>query len=142
MSTFKILICGLPGTGKTTLAKAMVEKLKAKGKTVAWYNADSIREAFNDWDFSPEGRIRQATRMRDSADSSLTDYTICDFVAPTDDIRNIFKADYVIWMDTEKTSPYEDTNKIFERPRFVNFIISTKDADFISDLVIRSIDLL
>ena len=142
MSTFKILICGLPGTGKTTLAKAMVEKLKAKEKTVAWYNADSIREAFNDWDFSPEGRIRQATRMRDSADSSLTDYTICDFVAPTDDIRSIFKADYVIWMDTEKTSPYEDTNKIFERPRFVNFIISTKDADFISDLVIRSIDLL
>ena len=50
----KILVMGLPGSGKTYLAKRMQPILNA-----AWYNADIVREMANDWDFSPEGRIRQ-----------------------------------------------------------------------------------
>lgn len=133
----RLLICGLPGTGKTTLAQALSERLRQKGKTVDWYNADDLRRRMNDWDFSPEGRIRQAQRMKQFSEKSSTDYVICDFVAPTDEIRDIFAADYVIWMDTEKTSNYEDTDKMFERPRLVNFIVTTKDAAFISDMIIK-----
>ena len=92
----RLLICGLPGTGKTTLAQALSERLRQKGKTVDWYNADDLRRRMNDWDFSPEGRIRQAQRMKQFSEKSSTDYVICDFVAPTDEIRDIFAADYVI----------------------------------------------
>ena len=53
----KILIMGLPGSGKTYLAERLQPLLEA-----AWYNADKVREMANDWDFSPEGRIRQSMR--------------------------------------------------------------------------------
>ena len=49
---------GLPGSGKTTLASKLVPLIKAK-----WLNADQIRSEANDWDFSIEGRKRQADRM-------------------------------------------------------------------------------
>ena len=58
----KILIMGLPGSGKTTLAKKVIRLLKAD-----WLNADKIRGKYNDWDFSREGIIRQVKRMRDLA---------------------------------------------------------------------------
>ena len=56
----KILIMGLPGSGKTTLASELVPLLNAK-----WLNNDKVRKAANDWDFSEEGRARQAKRMDD-----------------------------------------------------------------------------
>ena len=56
----KILIMGLPGSGKTTLASKLVPMLKAK-----WINNDEVRKKANDWDFSEEGRTRQAKRMSD-----------------------------------------------------------------------------
>ena len=46
----KILIMGLPGAGKTTLASKLVPLLKAK-----WVNADQVRKKANDWDFSRRG---------------------------------------------------------------------------------------
>ena len=55
----KILIMGLPGAGKTYLAERLVPYLNA-----VWLNADKVRKAANDWDFSTEGRLRQAKRMR------------------------------------------------------------------------------
>ena len=51
----KILIMGLPGSGKTTLASKLAPLLKAK-----WLNADKVRKEVNDWDFSEEARKRQA----------------------------------------------------------------------------------
>ena len=80
----KILICGLPGSGKTWLAERLQKKLNC-----AWYNADKIRESANDWDFSIEGRLRQARRMRNIADIEHKNgrTIICDFVAPTKEAR-------------------------------------------------------
>ena len=56
----KILVCGLPGSGKTWLAERLVKLID----NCAWYNADVLRKYANDWDFSLEGRIRQANRMK------------------------------------------------------------------------------
>jgi len=107
----RILIMGLPGAGKTTLAKQLAEPLNAQ-----WFNADEIRAKFNDWDFSIEGRIRQSQRMRQLADASKYDYVIADFVAPLVEMREIFAADYTIWMDTISKGRFDDTNTVFEPP--------------------------
>lgn len=107
----RILIMGLPGAGKTTLAKQLAEKLNAK-----WFNADEIRAKFNDWDFSREGRIRQSQRMRDLADDSHAKFVICDFVAPLAEMRERFAADFTIWMDTIEQGRFDDTNRVFEAP--------------------------
>ena len=48
-----ILVMGLPGAGKTTLANEMAPLLNARR-----LNADEVRKAANDWDFSEEGRVR------------------------------------------------------------------------------------
>ena len=100
MQPHRILIMGLPGAGKTTLAQQLITELQQAGKTVEWFNADGVRKQFNDWDFSHEGRVRQSHRMRELADASHTDYVICDFVAPLIEMRNNFKADWTVWIDT------------------------------------------
>ena len=112
---------GLPGSGKTYLTERLVPLLQA-----AWYNADKLREMSNDWDFSDEGRKRQSKRMRTFADFEKTNgrHVVCDFVCPTKETRNNFKADGVIWMDTIKEGRFEDTNKIFENPKNVDFHIT------------------
>jgi len=113
----KILIMGLPGSGKTTLAEKLFDELCKNGAT-EWVNADEVRKECDDWDFSPEGRLRQAQRMRAIADKAIEDKMtiICDFVCPTRELRKVFDADFTVWMDTVKRSEYRDTNKIFEKP--------------------------
>ena len=117
----KILIMGLPGSGKTYLAERMQPILKA-----AWYNADKVREMANDWDFSPDGRIRQSLRMKNLADFEKKHgrIVICDFVCPTFETKNNFDPDITIWMDTIKSGRYEDTNKMFEKPENVDFKVT------------------
>ena len=136
MST-RILIMGLPGSGKTTLAASLREKLWQEGRTVSWFNADEVRKANNDWDFSEAGRIRQSIRMREMADAATTDYVICDFVAPLVEMRNNYKADWTIWIDTIREGRYADTNKMFVEPAVYDFRITEQDsekwADFVSD---------
>lgn len=108
----RILIMGLPGSGKTTFAKALSDKL---GPTL-WLNADKIRDLHNDWDFSYAGRLRQATRMRRYADISEDEYVIADFVCPLPEMRTIYEPHTTIWMDTIKAGRFEDTNKAFVPP--------------------------
>lgn len=117
----KILICGLPGSGKSTLAEPLSKLLGA-----VWLNADQIRERYDDWDFTPDGRIRQANRMKHLSDGVVMagKIAIADFVAPTEEARTQFGADYVVWMDTIKEGRYEDTNKMFEQPLSYDYHVS------------------
>ena len=154
----KILICGLPGSGKTWLADRLVQNIN----NCAWYNADVVRTASNDWDFSKEGRSRQAMRMKTFADFEKNNgrYVICDFVAPTNAARESFGADYLIWLDTvkegrvvsekknelrdandlpfdidtlEKSKEFQDTNNVFDPPLNAHKIIKS----FLSDEEIK-----
>ena len=88
---------GLPGSGKTTLANELAPKLKAKR-----LNADQVRKEAEDWDFSKEGRKRQAKRMADFALKlkSEGNFVVADFICPTPEARTLFPADYTIWVDT------------------------------------------
>ena len=131
----KILIMGLSGSGKTFLSKLLQKELSC-----AWYNADNLREMANDWDFSDEGR---SLRMKSLADFEKENgrLVICDFICPTRQAREIFDADFCIWMDTIRESKYKDTDKIFEQPEKFNLKISKWDqyspkevADLIRDV--------
>ena len=150
----KILVCGLPGSGKTWLSERLIKHIK----DCAWYNADFVRKFSNDWDFSMEGRIRQANRMKTFADFERDNgrWVICDFVAPTEKAREAFAPDHVIWLDTIKegrivlsklnelkninnlpfdakslsnSKEFEDTNKMFETPNKID----THIQHFLSD---------
>ncbi len=122
----KILICGLPGSGKTTLAKSLAEELDAY-----WLNADSVRTEYNDWDFSEEGRTRQADRMKFLADVVVKagQSVVADFICPTEETRKEFNADFTIWMDTIKEGRFDDTNAMFESPTKCDFIVTKWDND-------------
>ena len=156
----KILVCGLPGSGKTWLSERLIKHIK----NCAWYNADFVRKFSNDWDFSMEGRIRQANRMKTFADFEIDNgrWAICDFVAPTEKAREAFAPDYVIWLDTIKegrivssklseleninnlpfdakslstSKEFEDTNKMFEKPNKAD----THIKHFLSDDEIKKL---
>lgn len=125
---------GLPGAGKTTLAKALQARLNC-----AWFNADQIRARYNDWDFSTEGRIRQSQRMRILADDSNKDYVLADFVAPLKQMRDIYAADLTIWMDTISKGRFEDTNQLFEPPDHYDYRIQEQDADKWTQIIVDDI---
>ena len=115
----------LPGAGKTTLAEQLAPKLNAKRS-----NADEVRKAADDWDFSEEGRKRQAKRMSDAALKLKKDgnNVIADFICPTPEARELFPSDYLIWVDTIKEGRFEDTNQMFIKPEKFNFHVTTQDA--------------
>ena len=148
--TQRILIMGLPGSGKTYFAERLKKYIEdnsnvqtmplgrmlnlelpplAYTSKVDWFNADDVRKRFNDWDFSREGRIRQSIRMFDFAVSCTEDFVICDFVAPLVEMRNNFKADWTIWMDTIDAGRFEDTNRAFEAPEVYDFRITEQNAE-------------
>ena len=116
---------GLPGAGKTTLANELSPMINAKR-----LNADEVRKAANDWDFSENGRKRQAKRMANLA-IKLKDEgnnVIADFICPTPEARRLFPSDYTIWVDTISEGRFDDTNKMFVNPEKYDFHVTTQDA--------------
>ena len=113
MNTKIILIMGLPGSGKTTLSKELLNHIDAEH-----FEADVIRQLENDWDFSEEGRLKQAQRMKYLSDGVVMSgkIAVADFVCPTKELRKVFGAQFSVYMDTIQEGRFEDTNKLFERP--------------------------
>jgi len=131
-----ILIMGLPGAGKTTLANELAKLIDCKR-----LNADEVRKAANDWDFSEEGRKRQAKRMSDEAFKIKKEgnNVIADFICPTPEARELFPADYIIWVDTIKEGRFEDTNQMFIKPEKYDFHVTTQDAKLWVSKIIKEI---
>lgn len=119
---------GLPGSGKTYLSKKLAPLIDAER-----INADEVRKKANDWDFSLEGRLRQAKRMKFLTEKAILNNknVLVDFVCPTLQTRKEFNADFVIWMNTISKSRFEDTNLMFEKPlnKEVDFEAREKNAD-------------
>ena len=157
--TQKILIMGLPGSGKTYFAQRLKHYIENNAERnisfldgdkpnfkmqaeVEWFNADEVRKKYNDWDFSREGRIRQSLRMAEYALLSNKQYVICDFVAPLPEMRNNFKADWTIWLDTIEFSRYEDTNKAFVAPEIYDFRITEQNAErwvpYVGEMILQN----
>ena len=130
----KILIMGLPGSGKTTLARKLKIGLKAD-----WLNADKIRKKFNDWDFSKKGVLNQANRMKILAGKSKKKFVIADFICPFQAGRKIFEPDYLIWMDTIKKGRLSTFNKTFQKPRKFDLKITSKNAVKYSKLIVNEL---
>ena len=110
----KILIMGLPSSGKTTLATALARELSC-----VHFNADEVRKEINkDLGFSVKDRIEQARRMGVLCDiaSRYGAHVIADFVCPTPETREAFGAHFTVWVDRIKEGPFEDTNKLFVPP--------------------------
>ena len=127
---------GLPGSGKTTLANELGPMLNAKR-----LNADEVRKEANDWDFSEEGRKRQAKRIADFAMKLKKEgnFVVADFICPTPEARSLFPADYVIWVDTIKEGRFEDTNQMFIKPEKYDFHVTTQDAKYWASKIIKEI---
>ena len=127
---------GLPGSGKTTLANELGPMLNAKR-----LNADEVRKEANDWDFSEEGRKRQAKRMAEHALKYKNDgnYVVADFICPTPEARSLFPADFIIWVDTIKEGRFEDTNQMFTKPEKFNFHVTSQDAKHWAPKILKEI---
>jgi hypothetical protein len=163
MTAKRILVMGLPGAGKTYFAERLKKYLEDNSSIdtmpvtrmiqyelapmsytskVDWFNADDVRKKFNDWDFSKEGRIRQSLRMFEFAIKCTGDFVICDFVAPLVEMRNNYKADWTIWIDTIEKGRYEDTNKAFVPPDVYDFRITEQNAEkwveFVGDHILHN----
>ena len=132
-----ILIMGLPGSGKTTLANELAPLLHATR-----LNADEVRKEVNDWDFSEEGRSRQSKRMADLAKKlkEKGNYVVADFICPTQEARKLFPADYIIWVDTIKEGRFDDTNKMFVKPEKFDCQVTTQDAKLWASIILKEIN--
>jgi len=136
----KILVMGLPGSGKTTLANELVRRFNA-----VHFNADEVRQNIStDLGFAPEDRIIQAKRMKWMSDRVVDagHYVVVDFICPTEETRKAFDIDsaFVVWVDRIKAGRFEDTNQLFERPTKYDVRVSAEGTpQEWADIIQRSI---
>jgi|TARA_B100000524_G_scaffold124778_1_gene61438 adenylylsulfate kinase len=129
-----ILIMGLPGSGKTTLANELAPMINAKR-----LNADEVRKEANDWDFSEEGRTRQSKRMADFAKKIKDEgnHVVADFICPTPEARSLFPADYIVWVDTIKKGRFDDTNAMFVKPEKFDCHVTSQNAKHWAAIILK-----
>jgi adenylylsulfate kinase len=134
-----ILIMGLPGAGKTTLARELLNFLDAK-----IINADEQRKKANDWDFSKEGRNRQSERVyKESLKIAKSgSHVLADFICPTEMTRKLFLSDFLIWVDTIKKSRFDDTNQLFTHPKKYDFHVTTQDAKYWAPIIFEKLKII
>lgn len=132
----KVLICGLPGSGKTTFANFLINEYKKNNVPYLWLNGDRVREESNDWDFSMEGRLRQTVRMCNLANSVKDKDVIIDYVCPLEEYRYLISPTFMVYLDTGTNTRHENTRKIFEVPANPNMTIKDKD-----DIELSALDL-
>lgn len=135
----KILIMGLPGAGKTTLAKVVAARLNA-----VHFNADEIRQNINkDLGFSAADRVEQARRMGWLCDQVVKTggFALADFICPTQATRSAFfqgGPGFLIWVDRTQTSRFPDTDRMFEPPAHCDLRVPAEGTpDYWADQVAR-----
>jgi len=134
----KILIMGLPGSGKTTLAELLVPRLEA-----VWFNADAVRtEIHKDLGFSKEDRLEHSRRLGKLCEfsSKYGSFSVADFVCPTEEARELFNADFTIWVDRIEEGRFEDTNKMFEAPSSYDIRLSSGTPQEWMDAVMTALN--
>jgi hypothetical protein len=135
-----IQIIGLPGSGKTTLATALADRINA-----VHLNADYVRSTINsDLGFAPEDRIEHARRMGEMARMLAGQglIVVVDFICPTLDTRTAFgKPDILVWMDTIAEGRFEDTNKLWEKPTEFDYHFVSYDSKNQTNLIITQSNL-
>lgn len=137
----KLLVMGLPGSGKTTLVRRLVPLLRA-----VHFNADNVRQNLNrDLGYSLDDRIEQARRMGWLCDqvTKAGVFAIADFVCPTPETRAAFDARgqaFTIWVDRIEKSRYEDTNRMFIAPdRFDVRVAREGRPDYWADMIVEQL---
>lgn len=126
-----ILVCGLPGTGKTHLSILLKQRF---GASAIELNGDILRRRFNDWDFSIDGRKRQLQRMIEGAKEATENgyHVILDFVCPLNEFRDLIKPDILIYCNRTPVRNFEDTTALFETPNWCNY--QTDDSTNVEEL--------
>ena len=120
----KILIMGLPGAGKTTLATTLAPLLNA-----VVFNADEVRANISrDLGFGHDDRVEHARRMGWMCDRVVEagGTVIADFICPTEETRAAFGDAFTIWLDRISVGRFEDTNRMFVAPKCFDLRVSAE----------------